>query len=310
MVEGGESKLELRSTLLFFEGEAPEFVGGGGDGAFDGEALGGGTGPEAVTAGVVEHVLRVGWGFHGGAVGDEDGVGAELAALLVNFLGLHGGFLDGHAVVVSLNPALGGAGVVAKDVGLGLLADGVGVFLGEGESDGDHVHFFFGEDEHVDLVLQGDAGGGHDLENLGVVIDVRNRGADVGDGLHAHVEAVLENHAHVLERVVGIEAGTDEGFSAEGGHDVFAGVVEGLFVGVEDGPHHGHGAHAIGAQAGAGESVDAIGAAGFLEFGNEAGSRGGDHDGDAGVDLGFEVGEDLFGGESFCDHEFRNWLMC
>lgn len=60
-----------RRHVLVVEGEAAEFVGGGGDGALDGEALGGGAGPEAVAAGVVQDVLRVGRGFHGGAVGDE-----------------------------------------------------------------------------------------------------------------------------------------------------------------------------------------------------------------------------------------------
>ena len=293
---------------LLIKVEAAEFSGGFGDGALDGEALGGGAGPEAVAAGVVEHILGVGWGFHGGAVGNEDGVGAELAALLVNFFGLLGGFLDGHAVVVTLDAAFCGAGVVAEDVGLGLGADVVGVFLGEGESDGDHVHFFFGEDEHVDLVLKGDAGGGHDFEDLRVVIDVRDGGSDVGDGVDAHVLALLEDHAHVLERVVCVEAGADEGFAFEGGHDVLTGVVEGLFVRVEDGPHHGHGAHAIGAEACSGEGVDAVGAGALLELGDESGSRRGDHDGDAGVDLGFEVGKDLFGADSFGDH-FRKLLM-
>jgi hypothetical protein len=305
-IVGGNGSRSFHLSSLLVEGEAAEFTGGGGDGAFDGEALGGGAGPEAVAAGVVEHVLGVGGCFHGGAVGDEDGVGAELAALLVHFFSLHGGFLDGHAVVVSLDAALGGAGVVAEDVGLGLGADVVGIFFGEGESHGDHVHFLFGEDEHVDLVLEGDASGGHDLEDLGVMVDVRDGRSDVRDGLDAHVEALLEDHTHVLEGIVGIETGADEGFALEGGHDVLAGVVEGLLVRVEDGPHHGHGAHTVGAEAGPGEGVDAIGAGGFLELGDETTSGGGDHDGDTGVDLGFEVGEDLFGGEAFGNH-LRNW---
>lgn len=230
---------------LLVEAEASEFSGGGGYGAFDGEALGGGTGPEAVAAGVVEHVLGIGWSFHGGAVGDEDGVGAELAALLINFFSLLGSFLDGHAVVVAFDSAFGGSSVVAEDVGFGLLTDGVGVFFGEGQSDGDHVHFFFGEDEHVDLVLEGDASGGHDFKDLRVMVDVGDGWANVGDGVDAHVFALLEDHAHVFEGVVGIEAGADEGLSFKGGHDVFAGVIKGLLIGVKDGPHHGHGAHSV-----------------------------------------------------------------
>lgn len=149
----GPGLRRVETVLLLVEGQLAELVGGGGDGALDGEALGGAAGPEAVAAGVVEHVLSVRGGFHGGAVGDEESVGAELAAFLINLLGLDGGFLDSHAVVVSLDSAFGGACVVAEDVGLGLLADGVGIFFGEGEADGDHVHFLFGEDEHVDLVL-------------------------------------------------------------------------------------------------------------------------------------------------------------
>jgi hypothetical protein len=300
----------VETVLLLVEGQITELVGGGGDGALDGEALGGATGPEAVAAGVIEDVLGVGGGFHGGAVGDEEGVGAELTALLVNFFGLRGGFLNGHAVVVSLDAALGGAGMVAEDVGLGLGADVVGVFFGKGEADGDHVHFLFCKDEHVDLVLKGDAGGGHHFENLGVVVDVGNRRPDIGNGLDAHVFALLQDHAHVLEGVVGIEAGADEGFAFECGHDVFAGVGEGLLVGIKDGPHHGHGAHAIGAETGSGKGVDAVGSFALEKFGDEATSGRGDHDGNTGGDFRLEVAKDFLGGETFSDHEFKKLLRC
>lgn len=242
---GGLWRLSFLLAGLFVKGEAAELVRGGRDGALDGKALGGGSSPEAVTAGVVQHVLRIGRGFHGCAVGDEDGVWAELATFLVDFFGLLGGLLDRHAVVISFDSAFCGAGVVAEDVGLCLLTDGVGVFLGEGESYGNHVHFFFGEGEHVDLVLEGDAGGGHDFEDLRVMVDVGDGWADVGDGVDAHVFALLENHAHVFEGVIGVEAGADEGLAIECGHDVLAGVVEGLLIRVKDGPHHGHGAHAV-----------------------------------------------------------------
>jgi len=128
--------------------------------------------------------------------------------------------------------------------------------------------------------------------------------------LDAHVLTLLQDHAHVLEGVVCVEAGTDEGFAFERGHDVLAGISEGLLVGIKDGPHHGHGAHAIGAEACSGEGVDAVGAFTLEKFGDEATSGGGDHDGDAGGDFRLEVGEDFLGGESFGDHEFRKWLMC
>ena len=170
----GPGLRRVETVPLLVKSQLAELVGGGGDGSFDGEALGGAAGPEAVAAGVVQDILGVGRRLHGGAVGDEEGVGAELATLLVNFLGLHGGFLDGHAVVVAFDAALGGAGVVAKDVRLGLGADVVGVFFGKGESDGDHVHFLFRKDEHVDFVLKGDTGGGHHFEDFGVVVDVGN----------------------------------------------------------------------------------------------------------------------------------------
>ena len=54
---------------LVVEGEICEFFGGGGDGAFDGETFGGGASPEAMAAGVVEHVLGVWWIFHSCSVG-------------------------------------------------------------------------------------------------------------------------------------------------------------------------------------------------------------------------------------------------
>jgi len=213
-----------------------------------------------VAGGVVEDVLGVGGVFEGGSVGDEENVGVGFAAFRVGFLGDGGGFFESHASLVAFESALSGAGVETEDVGFGFSADADGVFESEGEADGDHVHFFFGQFEHFDFVIDGDAGGGHHFKDFGVVIHVGDGGADVGDGVNAHVFALLENHTHVFKRVVSVEAGADEGFAVKGGHDVLSGVVESLLIGVEDGPHHGHGAHTIRAEAGTGEGVDAGGA--------------------------------------------------
>ena len=162
-------------------------------------------------------------------------------------------------------PALGGPRVEAEEVRLRLRDHPAAVLLVEGEADGDHAHLLR-HPEHVDLVLQGDAGLGQHLVDLAVLVDVADRRPDVGDRAHPHALQVLEHQHHVLQGVVGVEAGAHEGAAREGGQDVFSRVVEGLPVRVEDGPEHRHRAHPVGAQPRPGEGVDAVDPRGFEQL--------------------------------------------
>ena len=114
----------------------------------------------------------------------------------------------------------------------------------------------------------------------------RDERPDVGDGRDAVVEQDLQEGAHVLEGIVGVDAGADEGIAFHRGQDVLLRVIEGLLVGVEDGPEHRHGAHAVGTQARAGERVHAVRSSLFQKAGHQAATSAGNQDRDPLFDLG------------------------
>ena len=179
-------------------------------------------------------------------------------------------------------------GVEAEDVGLRLADQPEAVFLVEGQADRHHVELAR-EPEHLDLVLEGDAGARQHPEQVAVLVHVGDRRPDVRGRAHAHRLEPLEHRAHVLQRVVRVEARADERVALHRRQDVLLGVVERLPVRVEDRPEHRHRAHAVGAQARAGERVHAVHAGALEQLRHQAAAGAGDEDGQPRADLGAQL---------------------
>ena len=241
---------------------------------------------------MAQHVLSVLRIFHRGAVGDEDRLRIDFADLGVHFLGAFCGHIDGLAGVISADSALGGAGVEAEDIRGRLFDHPHAVFQVEGETDAHHVHLL-GQLEHVDLHLEGDAALPQHLTQVGIFVDVTDRGADVGGRLDPHVLEVLKYRAHVAQRVVRIEACANERVAFDRRKDVLLGVIESLFVGVDVGPHHRHRPPAVGAQPSPTERVDAIDAGLLEKLRNQPAAGAGDHDRSVRIELLLKLGEDF-----------------
>ena len=195
--------------------------------ALDRQALGRRARPEPVTARVIEHELRLLWRLHRGAVGHEDQVLLERAQFLIHRLGALGRLLDGLAGVVALEAALGRARVEAEDVGLRLADEPDAVLLVEGQADRHHVELAR-ESQHLDFVLQRDPRARQHAEQVAVLVHVGDRRPDVRGRVDAHRLQALEDRAHVLERVVRVQARADERVALHRREDVLLGVVERL----------------------------------------------------------------------------------
>ncbi len=100
-------------------------------------------------------------------------------------------------------------------------------------------------------MLQRDSGAREHPEEVAVLVDVGDGRPDVRNRADAHRLQLLEHRPHVLQRVVGVDAGAHEGVALHRRQDVLLRVVQRLPVGVEDRPQHRHGPHAVGAQPGA-----------------------------------------------------------
>ena len=127
---------------------------------------------------------------------------------------------------------------------------------------------------------------------------------------HAHRLQLLEHAAHVLERVVGVDARADERVALHRRQDVLLRVVQRLLVGIEDRPEHRHRAHAVGAQPGAGEGVHAVHAGALEQLRHQAAAGAGDEHRQAPVDLGAQLLHDGGSRGSRDDHSDSGWLRC
>jgi hypothetical protein len=119
-----------------------------------------------------QHVLSVFRGFHRSAVCNQNCLGMNLSNRLINALGLLSGLIDVHATRVSLAPALRRSRVEAEDMRPCLFGQLQRVIPIEGQPHRHHAHLFFGQLEHVNLVLERDAGAAQDTIDLAVLVHV------------------------------------------------------------------------------------------------------------------------------------------